>query len=83
MILEEGSLTAHVTIVARAMGVPVLGRVRDVRRHVSEGELLLLDAAEGSVTVRPTSALEDAFEAKLTIGAKRRAHLPRCATSRR
>jgi phosphotransferase system, enzyme I, PtsP len=73
VILEEGSLTAHVTIVARAMGVPVLGRVRDVRRHVSEGELLLLDAGEGGVTVRPTGPLEDAFEAKLTIGAKRRA----------
>ena len=27
VILEEGSLTAHVTIVARAMGVPMLGRV--------------------------------------------------------
>jgi phosphotransferase system enzyme I (PtsP) len=73
VILEEGSLTAHVTIVARAMGVPVLGRVRSVRRHVSEGELLLLDAGEGGVTVRPTGALEDAFAAKLTIGAKRRA----------
>jgi phosphotransferase system enzyme I (PtsP) len=73
VILEEGSLTAHVIIVARAMGLPVLGRVRDVRRHVSEGELLLLDAGEGGVTVRPTAALEDAFEAKLVIGAKRRA----------
>ena len=73
VILEEGSLTAHVTIVARAMGVPVLGRVRDVRRHVTEGELLLLDATESSATVRPTPPLEDAFKAKLTIGAKRRA----------
>ena len=27
VILEEGSLTAHVTIVARAMGVPMIGRV--------------------------------------------------------
>ena len=27
MVLEEGSLTAHVVIVARAMGIPVLGRV--------------------------------------------------------
>ena len=26
-LLEEGSLTAHVVIVARAMGIPVLGRV--------------------------------------------------------
>ncbi|MFX5718667.1 PEP-utilizing enzyme, partial [Acinetobacter baumannii] len=40
VLLEEGSLTAHVTIVARAMGVPVLGRVRDVRRLVGEGDLL-------------------------------------------
>ena len=30
VILEEGSLTAHVVIVARAMGVPVLGRVRNL-----------------------------------------------------
>src|SRR3546814_8524948 len=29
VILEEGSLTAHVTTVARAMGVPLIGRVRD------------------------------------------------------
>src|SRR3546814_10106253 len=35
VVLEEGSLTAHVTIVARAMGVPVLGRVRDLRMAVS------------------------------------------------
>ena len=37
VILEEGSLTAHVTIVARAMGVPMLGRVRDVRQHDRRG----------------------------------------------
>ena len=28
VLLEEGSLTAHMTIVARAMGVPVIGRAR-------------------------------------------------------
>src|SRR3954465_8425349 len=44
VVLEEGSLTAHVTIVARAMGVPVLGRVKGVRRLIGEGDLLLLDA---------------------------------------
>src|SRR3546814_16015457 len=38
VILEEGSLTAHVTIVARAMGVPVLGRVRDIRNPVNQGD---------------------------------------------
>ena len=73
VILEEGSLTAHVTIVARAMGVPVLGRVRDVRRLISEGDLLLLDVTAGTVFARPTSAMEEGFEAKLLLSQKRRA----------
>ncbi|WP_294190809.1 phosphoenolpyruvate--protein phosphotransferase [uncultured Sphingomonas sp.] len=73
VILEEGSLTAHVTIVARAMGVPVLGRVRDVRRTIAEGDLLLLDVTEGSVLVRPTLPMEEAFDAKLVLRQKRKA----------
>jgi phosphotransferase system enzyme I (PtsP) len=73
VILEEGSLTAHVTIVARAMGVPVLGRVRDVRRLVAEGDHLLLDAGQSAVYVRPNPSMEEAFEAKLSSSAKRRA----------
>jgi phosphotransferase system enzyme I (PtsP) len=73
VILEEGSLTAHVTIVARAMGVPVLGRVRDVRRLVGEGDHLLLDASQSAVYVRPSPTMEEAFEAKLSSSVKRRA----------
>ncbi|MEE2915792.1 MAG: phosphoenolpyruvate--protein phosphotransferase [Pseudomonadota bacterium] len=73
VVLEEGSLTAHVTIVARAMGVPVLGRVRDVRRLIAEGDLLLLDVTEGTLTVRPSAAMEEAFDAKLAARQKRKA----------
>jgi phosphotransferase system enzyme I (PtsP) len=73
VILEEGSLTAHVTIVARAMGVPVLGRVRDVRRMIADGDALLLDGTEGNVVVRASPAMEEAFDSKLVIGQKRRA----------
>ena len=73
VILEEGSLTAHVTIVARAMGVPVLGRVRDVRRLIAEGDLLLLDVTEATLTVRPSAAMEEAFDAKLIARQKRKA----------
>jgi phosphotransferase system enzyme I (PtsP) len=73
VVLEEGSLTAHVTIVARAMGVPVLGRVRDVRRLISEGDRLLLNAAEDYLVIRPTSDLEEAFDAKLLYSQRRRA----------
>ncbi|THD36096.1 MAG: phosphoenolpyruvate--protein phosphotransferase [Sphingomonas sp.] len=74
VILEEGSLTAHVIIVARAMGVPVLGRVRSVRQHVGDGDLLLLDVTDsGSALVRPSAAMEEAFDAKLILRQKRRA----------
>lgn len=75
VVLEEGSLTAHVIIVARAMGVPVLGRVRDVRTSIREGDLLLVDAVAGALHVRPTQAVQDAFDAKLEISQKRRASL--------
>ena len=75
VVLEEGSLTAHVIIVARAMGVPVVGRVREVRTSIREGDMLLLDAGTGTVHVRPTQAVQDAFEAKLEISQKRRANL--------
>jgi phosphotransferase system enzyme I (PtsP) len=73
VILEEGSLTAHVTIVARAMGVPVLGRVKDVRRLIGDGDTLLLDVGQGAVFVRPNATMDEAFEAKLSLSAKRRA----------
>jgi len=73
VILEEGSLTAHVTIVARAMGVPMLGRVRNVRHIVSDGDEILLDTGEAAAFVRPSAAIEEAFEAKLLASQKRRA----------
>ncbi|SOB80092.1 PTSINtr with GAF domain, PtsP [Sphingomonas guangdongensis] len=73
VVLEEGSLTAHVTIVARAMGVPVLGRAKDIKRQVAEGDPLLLDVTSETLFVRPTQAMEEAFETKLALSQKRRA----------
>ena len=61
VILEEGSLTAHVVIVARAMGVPVLGRAKGLRGVVREGDEILLDANAATATVRPSAQMADAF----------------------
>ena len=72
VILEEGSLTAHVIIVARAMGVPVIGRVRDIRHRVRDGDMLLLDGTRGTVHIRPAAATAEAFSGKLAIGRKQR-----------
>jgi phosphotransferase system enzyme I (PtsP) len=73
VLLEEGSLTAHMTIVARAMGVPVVGRLTDIRHSVEEGEQILVDGDNGSVIVRPGKVLLSGFEHRLATRQKRRA----------
>jgi phosphotransferase system enzyme I (PtsP) len=73
VILEEGSLTSHVVIVARAMGIPVLGRVRSLRGVIREGDPMLLDADQGSVTVRPVAQMAEAFEARFARSRERQA----------
>jgi phosphotransferase system enzyme I (PtsP) len=73
VVLEEGSLTAHVVIVARAMGVPVLGRVHGLKGALREGDELLLDADQGHVTLRPTPAMAEAFDARFAKSRERQA----------
>lgn len=73
VILEEGSLTAHVVIVARAMGVPVIGRIRGLRGRLREGDPVLLDADQGVIDLRPTPALIEAFETRFARSRERQA----------
>nr|ART35698.1 B389 [uncultured bacterium] len=73
VVLEEGSLTAHVTIVARAMGVPVVGRTADIRHVANEGDPILLDGDTGTVVVRPNRPLTSAFDSRMAMSQKRRA----------
>src|SRR5690348_18025007 len=46
LVLEEGSPTAHVCIVARALDIPVLGLVNDALIRVDAGDLLIADRSE-------------------------------------
>ena len=73
VVLEEGSLTAHVVIVARAMGVPVVGRVRNARGLIREGDTLLLDGDAGTLTIRPGQGVLDAFDTRFARSRERQA----------
>ena len=73
VVLEEGSPTAHVTIIARAMGVPMLGRVKQVRDHVYEGDPLLLDVANEALFIRPAPNVIKQFESHIALRARRQA----------
>jgi phosphotransferase system enzyme I (PtsP) len=73
VILEEGSLTSHVVIVARAMGIPVLGRVRGLRGKVRDGDPILLDSDQATVTVRASQGMIEAFEGRFAKSRQRAA----------
>ncbi|MFD2206881.1 phosphoenolpyruvate--protein phosphotransferase [Kiloniella antarctica] len=53
VILEEGSPTAHVALVAQALELPIIGRCRDVLTRIREGDTVVLDASNDQVFVRP------------------------------
>src|SRR6185437_8307918 len=73
VLLEEGSLTSHMTIVARAIGVPVIGRLHDIRHSVEEGDSILVDGDNGSVIIRPNRQLLSGFEQRMALSQRRRA----------
>src|SRR3954464_14966613 len=73
VLLEEGSLTSHMTIVARAIGVPVIGRLADIRHSVQDREHILVDGDNGSVIIRPNRQLAVGFEQRMAMSQKRRA----------
>src|SRR6476619_1434686 len=73
VLLEEGSLTSHMVIVARAIGVPVIGRLHDIRHSVEEGDQVLVDGDNGSVIIRPNRQLVANFDHRMALSQKRRA----------
>jgi len=73
VVLEEGSLTAHVVIVARAMGIPVLGRVRNARGLIREGDQLLVDGDRSQLSIRPAPQVLEAFETRSAKNRERQA----------
>jgi phosphotransferase system, enzyme I, PtsP len=65
LVLEEGSPTAHVAVVARALDIPVVGRVKDVLAKVEAGDLVIVDGDEGVVLLRPGEDIQQAVTARI------------------
>jgi phosphotransferase system enzyme I (PtsP) len=53
VVMEEGSPTAHVSIVARALDIPMVGRVKGALQRIEAGDLLVVNGDEAQVLVRP------------------------------
>ncbi len=62
VVLEEGSPASHVAIIARALDIPVVGRARDIIQQVDAGDLVVVDADNNQVFVRPNDEVLTAFK---------------------
>jgi len=73
LVLEEGSPTAHATIIARALEVPLLAGCRGATDAAVPGEQAVLDADEGRLVLRPDAEIVAGYTAALAARASRRA----------
>jgi phosphotransferase system, enzyme I, PtsP len=53
VVLEQGSATAHVAIVARALDIPVIGRATGALSDVEDGDTVIVDGDNDQVFLRP------------------------------
>jgi phosphotransferase system enzyme I (PtsP) len=74
LVLEEGSPTAHVAIVARAFDIPVVGRVEDATSRTESGDLIVVDGDHGQVLIRPSEDMQQSVEEAIAARTRRRAH---------
>jgi len=70
--IEEGSLTSHAAIVAKALGLPMVGRVEGALDRIEDGDPVILDAEFGLLHVRPAEDVRQAYDERIEGLAERR-----------
>ncbi|BCH22759.1 phosphoenolpyruvate--protein phosphotransferase [Mesorhizobium sp. L-8-10] len=71
LVLEDGAVTSHVVIVARAMGIPVAGQMKGAVSMAENGDAIIVDGDEGRIHLRPQSDVEAAYAEKVRFRARR------------
>ncbi len=62
VISASGGSTSHAAILARSYNIPVVSGLRNMINNIRPGDLLYVDADEGTVTIRPTAAVVSHYE---------------------
>ena len=74
LVLEEGSPTAHVAIVARAFDIPVVGRVGDATTRIEAGDTVVVDGDHANVLIRPSADIQQSVAVAVEARSRRRAY---------
>ncbi len=64
VVLEEGSVGSHATIVARALAIPLILQAERITVEAMQGDSILIDGDAGTVHLRPDDAVRTAFREK-------------------
>ena len=67
IILEDGSVGSHTTIVSRALNIPLLIQTKDIINKISNGDKIILDADQGLVYLRPDKTISELYTNKLQL----------------
>jgi phosphotransferase system enzyme I (PtsP) len=65
VVLEEGSPTAHVAIIAHALDLPMVGRLPDLVARVEAGDTIVVDGGFGQAILRPSDDVRETFAAAI------------------
>jgi phosphotransferase system enzyme I (PtsP) len=73
LVLEEGGMTSHVSIVARALGIPAVGEIENATGSVETGDAIIVDGTTGHVHLRPRQDIQAAYGERVKLRARRQA----------
>lgn len=70
IVLEQGSVGSHATIVARAWAIPLVVHTADITSEALNGDHIMVDGDQGVVHLRPGDTVVTAFRDKIAMQAK-------------
>jgi len=65
LALSHGGMTSHLAILAQTFDIPVVVGIRDLMRHVRDGQLAILDGYKGLIILEPDESTLRTYEAKI------------------
>jgi len=70
IVLEEGAVGSHATIIARALAIPLVIHAERITTEALNGDFILVDGDQGIAHLRPDETVVSAFRDKMAMQAK-------------
>lgn len=67
IVLQEGSVGSHASVIARALSIPLVVHAERVTLEALNGDPILIDGDQGVVHLRPEDNVQKAFRDKLAM----------------